>query len=83
MELKELLEIASQFKLEGEIATIRTLGEGFINDTFIIEMNFVFLTFSVSVLINLISNIIYTLSFQNRNYISKLVYYKCKVAHIS
>lgn len=39
MELKELLEIASQFKLEGEIATIKTLGEGFINDTFIIEMS--------------------------------------------
>ena len=37
--LKELLDIASQFKLEGEIATIRTLGEGFINDTFIIEMS--------------------------------------------
>ncbi len=38
MELKQLLEIASQFELEGEIASVKTLGEGFINDTFIVEM---------------------------------------------
>lgn len=33
----ELLEIASHFALEGAIASIDSLGEGFINDTFIIR----------------------------------------------
>lgn len=32
----KLIEIAKQFALEGEIATIQPLGEGFINDTFVV-----------------------------------------------
>ena len=32
-----LLEIASHFALEGAIASIDSLGEGFINDTFIVR----------------------------------------------
>ena len=32
----KLIEIAKQFDLEGEIATIKPLGEGFINDTFVV-----------------------------------------------
>lgn len=32
----KLIEIAKQFALEGEIATIKPLGEGFINDTFVV-----------------------------------------------
>ena len=34
----ELQEIASQFALEGAITAIDSLGEGFINDTFIVRM---------------------------------------------
>ena len=34
MNQEKLLAIASQFALEGEIETIKPLGEGFINDTF-------------------------------------------------
>ena len=34
---KKLQEIASHFALEGGIAVIDSLGEGFINDTFIIR----------------------------------------------
>ena len=34
---KKLQEIASHFALEGGIAAIDSLGEGFINDTFIIR----------------------------------------------
>ncbi len=33
----ELQEIASHFRIEGEIAAIDSLGDGFINDTFIIR----------------------------------------------
>ena len=33
----ELQEIASQFALEGAITAIDSLGEGFINDTFIVR----------------------------------------------
>lgn len=33
---ERLLDIASRFELEGKIADIRPLGEGFINDTYII-----------------------------------------------
>ena len=36
MEAK-LLKIASQFALEGTIAEIKPLGEGFINDTFVVK----------------------------------------------
>ena len=36
MTQEKLLNIASQFALEGEIASIDTLGEGFINDTFVV-----------------------------------------------
>ncbi len=32
----KLIEIAKQFTLEGEIVTIKPLGEGFINDTFVV-----------------------------------------------
>ena len=32
----KLIEIAKQFALEGEIVTIKPLGEGFINDTFVV-----------------------------------------------
>ena len=32
-----LLNIALQFELEGTIAEIKPLGEGFINDTFVIK----------------------------------------------
>ena len=32
-----LINIASQFNLEGTIAEIKPLGEGFINDTFVIK----------------------------------------------
>lgn len=31
-----LKEIASKFSIEGEIAEIKPLGDGFINDTFIV-----------------------------------------------
>jgi len=34
---KKLIEIANKFQLDGEIVEIKTLGEGFINDTFIIK----------------------------------------------
>ena len=33
---EKLIEIASQFAIEGEIACIKALGEGFINDTFVV-----------------------------------------------
>ena len=33
---EKLFEIASQFAIEGEIACIKALGEGFINDTFVV-----------------------------------------------
>lgn len=33
----DLLEIARNFKLEGEVGMVKPLGEGFINDTFLIE----------------------------------------------
>ena len=36
MNQKKLFEIASHFALEGEIASIEALGEGFINDTFVV-----------------------------------------------
>ncbi len=36
MNQEKLIEIASQFELEGEIAQIKALGEGFINDTFVV-----------------------------------------------
>ena len=36
MEAK-LLKIANQFALEGAIAEIKPLGEGFINDTFVVK----------------------------------------------
>lgn len=34
---ENLLTVASKFKLEGKIETIRPLGEGFINDTFLVK----------------------------------------------
>ena len=34
---EKLLSIAERFALEGEIATVKPLGEGFINDTFIVR----------------------------------------------
>ena len=37
MNLEKLFEIASHFALEGEIASIEALGEGFINDTFVVK----------------------------------------------
>ena len=37
MNQKKLFEIASHFALEGEIASIEALGEGFINDTFVVK----------------------------------------------
>ena len=37
MTRERLLHIASQFALEGEVATIEALGEGFINDTFVVR----------------------------------------------
>ena len=33
---EKLIEIASQFALEGEIVSVKALGEGFINDTFVV-----------------------------------------------
>ena len=33
----ELLKIASQFALDGPIASVDSLGDGFINDTFIVR----------------------------------------------
>ncbi|MBQ2430157.1 MAG: aminoglycoside phosphotransferase family protein, partial [Alistipes sp.] len=36
MNQEKLIEIASQFAIEGEIAQIKALGEGFINDTFVV-----------------------------------------------
>ena len=36
MNQEKLFEIASQFAIEGEIAQINALGEGFINDTFVV-----------------------------------------------
>ena len=36
MTQEKLIEIASQFAIEGEIAEINALGEGFINDTFVV-----------------------------------------------
>ena len=36
MNQEKLFEIASQFAIEGEIAEINALGEGFINDTFVV-----------------------------------------------
>ena len=36
MTQEKLFNIASQFALEGEIASIDALGEGFINDTFVV-----------------------------------------------
>ena len=36
MTQEKLIEIASQFAIEGEIASIEALGEGFINDTFVV-----------------------------------------------
>ena len=36
MTQEKLFEIASQFAIEGEIAQINALGEGFINDTFVV-----------------------------------------------
>ena len=36
MTQEKLIEIASQFAIEGEIAQINALGEGFINDTFVV-----------------------------------------------
>ena len=32
-----LLKIASQFDLEGSVSEIRPLGDGFINDTFVVK----------------------------------------------
>lgn len=37
--MKDLNSIASQFAIEGTIATIKPLGEGFINDTYLIVMD--------------------------------------------
>ncbi len=37
MNQEKLFEIASHFALEGEIASIKALGEGFINDTFVVK----------------------------------------------
>ena len=37
MTQEQLLAIAAQFDLQGEIASIKPLGEGFINDTFIVR----------------------------------------------
>ena len=37
MNQEKLFEIASHFALEGEIASIEALGEGFINDTFVVK----------------------------------------------
>lgn len=37
MNQEKLFEIALQFALEGEIASIKPLGEGFINDTFVVK----------------------------------------------
>ena len=37
MTRERLLHIASQFALEGEVVTIEALGEGFINDTFVVR----------------------------------------------
>lgn len=37
MNHEKLLQIASHFALEGEVAQIKALGEGFINDTFVVE----------------------------------------------
>ena len=36
MTQEKLIEIASQFAIEGEIASVKALGEGFINDTFVV-----------------------------------------------
>ena len=36
MNQEKLIEIASQFAIEGEIASVEALGEGFINDTFVV-----------------------------------------------
>ena len=36
MNQEKLIEIASQFAIEGEIASVNALGEGFINDTFVV-----------------------------------------------
>lgn len=37
MNQEKLFEIASHFAIEGEIASIKALGEGFINDTFVVK----------------------------------------------
>ena len=37
MTQEKLFEIASQFALEGNIASVEALGEGFINDTFVVK----------------------------------------------
>ncbi len=37
MNQEKLFEIASQFAIEGDIASIKPLGEGFINDTFVVR----------------------------------------------
>ena len=34
---EKLLSIAEQFAIEGKIASINALGEGFINDTYVVE----------------------------------------------
>ena len=39
MENKELIEVASRFDLKGNVDSVNTLGEGFINDTFIVTMS--------------------------------------------
>ena len=39
MENKELIEVASRFDLKGNVESVNTLGEGFINDTFIVTMS--------------------------------------------
>lgn len=35
--MQKLTEIASQFVLEGQIESVKPLGEGFINDTFLVR----------------------------------------------
>ena len=37
MTQEQLFTIAEQFELEGKIETIKPLGEGFINDTFVVK----------------------------------------------
>ena len=37
MNQEKLFEIASHFALEGAVASVEALGEGFINDTFVVK----------------------------------------------